>query len=109
MHRLFAIVGRDRIDREMAEGCQSVMAAVAYLMLEEHGPEQWRQGVELMVESGGCNHHALEDPELFWTAVLGAAMGIDPWTGERTGPPIRDHSPRRARPHGPRRGPFRRR
>jgi hypothetical protein len=102
-------VGRDRIDQEMADGCPSIMAAVAYLILEEHGPDDWRHATELLIEAGGCNTNALEDPEQFWTALLGSAVGIDPFTGERIGPPVRDHPVRRARPHGPRRGPFRRR
>ncbi len=104
LHRLYALVGQDRIEETMAEGAPSIQSAVAYLVLEEHTPDDWRRAAALMVEAGACNARALDDPEQFWVAVLGLTTGIDPFTGEDLGQPAT-----RARPHRPRRGPFRRR
>jgi hypothetical protein len=116
MHRLFALVGKDRIDHEMATtDWPNLLSAVAYLVLEEHSPEQWQQALALVLEAAP---RPLADPvaeagrldaEQFWVEMMAEAVGMDPATGEWVRPPIYDHPRSRTRPHGPRRGPFRRR
>jgi hypothetical protein len=52
------------------------------------------------------------DAEQFWVEMMAEAVGMDPQTGEWVNPPLDDrpsHQARYRRPHGPRRGPFRRR
>ena len=115
MHRLFALVGKDRIDHEMATtDWPNLLGAAAYLVLEEHDPEEWQQALALVLEAAPrppadpVAEAARLDAEQFWVEIMAGAVGMDPTTGEFVEPPLRDHPVRWARPHGPRRGPFRR-
>jgi hypothetical protein len=70
MHQLFAMAG-DRLDREMAEEV-SPLLAFAVVAVDGFTPAEQAQAAAVLVEAGGANGNALDDPALFWFALLQA-------------------------------------